>query len=444
MLSALLTFALIGQTPPGRIDPPEELRAVSKVSDALVLQPEELITGPFVNSITLSPNGGHAIITRSSEAAAKSGQWQVANSILVLDVARRSLKEVTSFGAGSVEDFKLAWAGNNLAYALVSREVKTPPAIHHDLYSIEASTGAWKLVATSKNDDLGPYAQLYVSPQGQVVVFGQRVEFGENDEILNEQFVFRVLDGGRLSQPHLFPRETSGPKSATWSADGRTLELRVERGDFARRATRQEVALFHIGERTLNFEPYSPEFDEPEPPDFSLRVRDHELEANRWTHDVATLWLEASLPSEDPSAFVCAEPGAFALSPALNYILYTTKGSLWIRPLQKMRLPEIREKQILAVRDRAIQQGQKMGRAVTLYWRDNGRTYPPKDKFRQEIRAYNEDDEAIARFVATFEGGPVPFGVNTSTTPVGYIDAGIGRAHVMMDGGVRWEYLPRG
>lgn len=440
----MLTFALIGQTPPGRIDPPEELRAVSKVSDALVLQPEELITGPYVHSIALSPGGGHAVITRSNQAAAKAGQWQSANTILILDVSRRTLKEVAKYEAGVVEDFKLAWAGNNRAYALVSREVKTPPAVHHDLYAIEAAAGTWRQIATTRNDDLGPYAQLHVSPQGQVVVFGQRVEFGQNDEIVNEQFVFRVLDGEKLSEPYLFPRETSGPKSAAWSADGRTLELRVERGDFARRAIRQEVAQFHLAERTLTFEPYSPEFDDAEPPDFSLKVRDHELEANRWTHGVATLWLEASLPSDDPSAFVCAEPGAFALSPTLNYILYTTKGSLWIRPLQKMRLPEIREKQILAIRDRAVLQGQKMGRAVTLYWRDNGRTYPPKATFRQEIRAYNEDDEAIARFVATFEGGPVPFGVNTSTTPVGYIDAGIGRAHVMMDGGVRWEYLPRG
>lgn len=425
----VLVMACAAQTPWGRIDPPPGLECVSKGSDALVLQPEEFLDAPHVRRIDLSSNGAHALIYAT--ARADEALWENQTELKVLDTKARALRNIKLFPAGNAETVQIEWALPGKAYALVSRRDQT-----HEFALVDAVRGTWTILGRDTFEDLGPFPRLFVSPKGQTVVLGQKVEFGSGGSIDAEQFVFRSLDEKGLGQAASFTRETSGPMGADWSPDGRFLKLRVQRG------TRAEYATFDTTLASLAYEQRGPDA-ELEAPDFSLVRRRLMVEANRWNHQVDTLWFEASLPSDEPSAFVCAEPEAWALSPNLDFILYSSKGALWMKGLKRMRISDVRELQIKAIQDRATAQAQRMGRAVVLFWRDNGHLFPARDQFHQAIRAYNEDDEAIERFVATFQGGAATLGTDTETTPVGYIDAKIGRAYVMLDGTVRWEFNPK-
>jgi hypothetical protein len=436
----VLVMALAAQTPWGRIDPPPGLECVSKGSDALVLQPELFLSAPHVRKLSVSPTGTYAIVTSTDEK--DEPLWESPTRVELLNVGTRNLMTLRDFDAKDADHVQIEWASATRAYAMVTRTIARPATILHDVVEIDATQGSWKIIGQSSDQETGPFPELYVSPQGKVVLFGQKVEFGNGGLPTTEQFVFRSIDGSELGAPLTFNRETSGPAGAEWSADGRLLKLKVQRGDPVRGQTRPEFAIFDVALQSLAYESRGADA-EPVEPDFALVRRRPTVEANRWPHTVDTLWLEAAMPADEPSAFVCAEPEAWALSPKLDYILYTSKGALWMRTLKKMRVSDVRELQIKAIQDRAMAQAQRMGRAVVLYWRDNGQVYPAKTDFRTAIRAYNEDDDAIERFVPTFGGGPARVGVNTETTPVGYFDVKIGRAYVMLDGRTRWEFNPK-
>jgi hypothetical protein len=165
------------------------------------------------------------------------------------------------------------------------------------------------------------------------------------------------------------------------------------------------------------------------------------------SEQLALLWLESSVPSEQTRCLICANSSGGSLAPDASAVLYLAQGAAWVVPLT--RLPRA---QMLA-RIRTLQRGLSLFRArkiaysLSLYLQDYDGEYPPVgDTAIDAIRPYLDQDDAVfppgadeSDFVYRYTGGPPKSLRSPATTELGYLPGPGGRAVIYADRHVEWR-----
>jgi hypothetical protein len=441
-ISALLmALEAAQQTGPDLIN----LKAVSREDRVLLLRPSVPILGPGVEEITLSNNGKWAFVQQTLDSADGSART---TTIFILDTKTLRIWTAASFDPDKVKHLRVAWlAGGQSGFILtsaVSGSGLDSADQEHTLWTV--STGSRSASkSTIAGDQIGAYPEIYPHPaEPKAVLFGQKVKLGglaQGGKILSEEFVFQVRsEDGSVLQTQSFPRDAARPSSGHWTNGGATLVLNTKQGDLFQGGLRDMHVVFSLttGELQLNHGRFQPAA-RPRP-HFYTELQKHAISLGAASTEVTALWLKAFGSSSHPQAMVASDVERAAISADFSFLLYLTHGSLFIRRLESMTTTRYQTLQNEAIRQDAVRKAFDAAYGALIFWRDSGQGFPPKDRFIELVGPLTREEGSLEKFVPLFAGGEVPKGENPGNIQLGYIEAGLGRAYVMLDGSVHWRW----
>lgn len=393
-----------------------------------LMPPERLLDSKVVRVLP-SPEGRFALAVQEDESAiqsaARSGRPAPAPSrVWILDASTRksvSLPETLAPGA----HLRLAWTSSpGVALVLVGGQTS------HKVYRMDGERGLWRLILESPASESGLFPDIYPSPvDARFVLLGQVVEFDEQGAVAREEWRVQVRDlEGRRLQTQAYPRETSGPAGHIWLSGGQALALKVK----ANRTQASTLAVLNLATMELDRIP-----DTSEPPAPGLFAA--ALARTAETNDRAA-WLE----SGSQRALVSGSATLVELAANLGRVFFVSNGVLFSRTIQRLEASRYEEARIAFLQDTATRMGREIARAMALYNRDNPSGLPESSRLKESLKPYTPDDDALAAFTPTYPGGALPPTARPGSVELGYIDAGIGRAVIFLDGSVSWRFSPRG
>ncbi|HRF59867.1 MAG TPA: hypothetical protein PLH94_08145 [Fimbriimonadaceae bacterium] len=155
--------------------------------------------------------------------------------------------------------------------------------------------------------------------------------------------------------------------------------------------------------------------------------------------DVVAGHLAAVEPKEHATALVAAEIDRTQFHPApdLSAIAYVSEGVGLVRPIMKLTASELEG--LLAAEERIalLSDAKQIATAVQMFQVDHDDRFPDHDRFVEQVSPYLKNNDALSRFVYTFQGSMADI-TDPSKTPIGYIEGPGGRAVAYADGSARW------
>lgn len=424
---------------------PGDVAHVTYQDFALAMHAPRPVSGPHVVDVKISPKGRFAFIFRERRPADDDAPFQPAalsDYPHVTEVEVRDFETGKSFvgavaPAFSTVSLQAAWTSRPGHGAILLSAAEAEPGLDgarvvHRYIPLNAFEGRSRPPLSVAGQELGPYPRLYAAPDAEAVALvGQRVLFADDGSVAEETFLFRSFDArGSETQRAALPRETSGPLRAAWV--GPALNLSVEREG------KPAILVFNTATGQAQID--DADLAEPTPDPVRLEPVQSQVKLGGKTEPITSLWLVSDPPTDEPRALAAADADFGVLSPALDRLLYVTDGQLFERRISQMTLARFRELRYARIQEVAMKEARDVARAALLYWRDHGQIYPEPDVFAETVMHLAREDSSFDRYVAIYPGGPIRPGQNTATTTLGFIDATIGRATIMLDGSIRWEY----
>jgi hypothetical protein len=421
--------------------------------------PPELIAQPGVTWAGWSSDGRYALVQREAlrtvPLAPPTGPEPLGETSLVLWNRRTGRsQEVWRRPVPAYSLDRVEWLPGAAVALAVVHWVDGPgdhPEPHRGLLRVDATGSPARAIA-----ELDPADQLEVSPTQPVAVLHRQKEIPDpaaaNGGTMTRSEL-RVLKADAGAAPAIMLPERLAVGATHWSADGRLFCLqgiRIPPGG-PQRGQKLVAEWFTFDPRSGRVtrvekrpEPYT-----APPPRWPYRLKGSPttLKEADTVQRVRPLWVESVVPSSHPRALVCADSRWAMPSPDGGALLYVAEGGAWVTPLEKRPKEQVQAAVDAAQQAVAMSNAKQLGVALMMYAQDYDETLPPADgMIKDTLLPYLKNpslfqDPATGNdaFVYTYAGGKLSGIQDPSTTQLGYLAGGAGRAIIYADGHVKWE-----
>lgn len=140
-----------------------------------------------------------------------------------------------------------------------------------------------------------------------------------------------------------------------------------------------------------------------------------------------------------PFAKISSDGSSGVLSPDEKWLAYISNGSAFVRRIQRYEKDAFLKDLQELLKKRAMEEARTAALALLMYSADYDDNLPsPDSDWRKSLDPYLKDSGSLDRFIYNGRGN-VGKMENPSTTELGYVDTGFGRAIAYADGHVVWS-----
>ncbi len=454
-LIALRTAAQTNAAPA----PPIPRSAVLTGEDAYLVLPPEVVTGPHVRSLSISPQEEYLLASRViapplRDPFRKEPKAEFRNELnLVLwNVASRRSSVVwkRTNTEAQMGDFPgIYWLPTTTTAFLMD----TPPAdattgkpaySQSRLLQLDARTGTVRPTATLDEKDY-----LIVSDKQPLAVL-----------IKKESNALRLLREDGVLGPPITIAGAANINWSEWREDGKTISgTRMEAGADSKKSihcyllniasgavTEESLDAVRAANRARWNAMKASVAANPLPP-FQLQTSKATIAEGGFSAPLKPLWLEGKKPGGEGRVFVAPDVDD---EPTLlsNMIFYRANGALFAAPLVRMSRTAFLKQQEDALKTAAIQNAKQVGLAMLMYAMDYDESLPPSGgDVQQIVNPYLKTDSVFqdpltGNNAFTLLYKETNIGKLFEQKPmgqIGYIAGPGGRAIIHADGHVKWE-----
>ena len=372
--------------------PPKDNYVLTE-SDAYILMPPEIATGPIVKRAVWSNDGRYLLVERESNPLTQAILKDIAAgnptaktptpdvSLLVWSSESRKTTEVwkSAMGQGGVEE--IHWLPDSaVAYLKIwvsspSRGAERRTEYLEQLVRLNASIAQVKVVA--EGDQHG--FQIHVSPTRTFALIEKaetisRQTQGPNGAVRTVTdrvpFLYLLRENGTFGSPMRAPYGHGF--DVRWSASGAEPILRILDCDATKKLQNEKKRTGIAVWRWFNLDPLAGKWDslpeapnlyQPRNPESPIRIKPGNVSAKEGetSTPVSLLWLESAVMSDRPRALVNANVQNAELSPGGGGILQIAQGATIVTPIMKMPRALFAKMPEDAQRITAISNGNQLG-----------------------------------------------------------------------------------
>ena len=428
---------------------------------ALAIHDPILILGQKLTNISISDDGRYVVIVRETPSnrprlLGQSVSPPSRTDLVVWDSRTGSIKELRLPDDLQSRFVGLSWMkGTNSC--LVELAFKWPegtrepgkhvPLVHQKrIMVLNPVNGQLKTVyesepfltyqVTSSVSPTEAKAVIVVEAVKEVVVETDEgpVTYHENDISL------KILGAnGAIERNVKLPEGSANPGMSGWSVDGRTFQLEIKVGSEDGRRSVPRVLLLDVmtGDLTdvagpVNSYQHRRETKEIVVEQKTVLIEGNGTPAHQW-------WLKAPADAESTPRLVVEHADFAILSPKDDYVLYSFKGSLFVRRIQELTAQAYEQFLASEAQKNAMSKAKQVMLGLLMYAVDYDDEIRTNLSFPLDIEPYLRNSKVADGFVYTFAGGDLQKYSSAPTEIVGYVDTKYGRATAYLDGHVEWE-----
>lgn len=425
------------------------MNAVLTDTEAYLLLPAELISGPLVERASVSPLGRDVAVLRSSIWISPEN---IPSAALPNPPRPRAEQELIFWNAGTRKPVSLwrsaypdtqvtlsEWMpSTESVFAVIDRTIQ-PDAEHpgaqpvHEWKVLLLGLGIERAVVIPTPQIPGSIMQIEVSPLKPLAV----LQFGSYSPRQSTAFVL-IHPNGRVGARIAAP--TASFVGLRWDALGNPVLVATERTPAFTRAyygvdlrTGQiqalpKAPLWYVPARKAT--PVLP---------FQLVIRSLDLNLADAARHIQPLWLESRTKSESQRALITPDGSDASLLPDADGAIFHSQNALWFIPILKINKAQFLTARAAARRQVALSNAKQLGLAAIMYAQDNKEVLPGPDGVQANISPYLKNDSLFEGFTYTYPGGSLADIAAPAETILGYVSAPGGRAVLYADGHVKWS-----
>ena len=423
--------------------------AVTTAADAYLLMPAELISGPVVTQMQVSPTSSNVAVLR------KSLRVSVANLPTrerPMPEPPREEQELTFWNVTIRKPVALwqsaqpytsvvlsAWMPRTESlFAVVARGIPPDGApsaqpVAHEWKVLLLGLGIERAVAVPV--PVGDYVQVNidVSPTKPIAVL-RLVAAGR----AGAESLYLVHPNARLGARIDFPG--AGHPAVEWNTNGEPMLVTVESADQGIRRTVLGVDARTGQTVTLpaDTQTWRPETGLTTTLPIHVTTRSQALVEGDSKQRITPAWLESVTKSEYPRALLTTDSTYVRLLPDASGAVFSAHNAAWFTPLLKVNKATYLAARRAAERTVALSNAKQVGLAVVMYAQDNDEVLPGSDGIQARLSPYLRNDSLFEGFTYTYAGSRLADIASPAETVLGFAAGPGGRALLFADGHAKW------
>ena len=426
-----------------------QLGAILSAREAYVLLPPEMVSGPRVGQVSVSPGGTYLLVERHTapRLVAPGDTAPVVGevSLAVWDFSTRRGGTLWRDTSSQKDPLGYNWTQHirgvdwlpttNLAFVTISDESNGGDIAPLRVVVVDAARRTIRPLLTGTNED-----SLFVAQTQPVAAFFA----AEAQTITVMGANGAVRQTWNVTEPNLF--------WLGWQEDGKTLYgTRVSKNPNPAEKPRRENFLFDI--TTGQVTPFTGKHTYRELPAMKLPPLKVTIGKGEIRHEEATvrlspLWLEGTEAGMTGRALVTPDGGQGGILP--RAVLFQSNGALYAAPIEKMDRAAYLALRREQLKRQAMNQAKQIGLGMMMYCQDYDENFPPVgsdlrgivDPYLKNDSVWNNPESGQFGFTAAYKATGLASFESPATTPLGYLTGPGGRVIIFVDGHVRWEDGP--
>jgi hypothetical protein len=423
--------------------------AVLTETDAYLLLPPQLIAGPIVERVSISPSSRNVAALRKTLRIGAENLPSPANpnpvppreeqELIFWNAAIRKPVSLWQSAQPGTQVSLSPWLpGTESVFALTSRTSPPEPGQPEFRYTRE-----WKLLLLGLGIEravvlplpTGQYehVEVQVSPAQPVAIVKMTAAGPPASTTL-----LLVHRNGRVGAKIDLP--DSARAAILWNAAGEPVLALTDKDNNQKPRAYYGVDLLTGHAKPLPKEPQwqAAQRVAPNILPFHVVTRSQEITLAGSVERISPVWLEGSAKSESPRALLAADGADVTLQPDSSGALYTAQSSLWFTPFLKTGKAYFLAARTAAQKAVVISNAKQLGLAAIMYSQDNDETLPGPDGIQDKLSPFLNNDRLFAGFTYTYPGGTLAEIAAPAETILGYVAGPGGRAVIYVDGHVKW------
>ena len=418
-------------------------------SEAYLLLPPELISGPVVAQATSSQSGRNLAVLRMSmrlsaenipSAAAPNPPPPSQQYELIFWNA--AIRKPTSLWQSSQPFTNVRFTDwmptTETLFAIADRVIppdpsqpSRPPA--HEWKVLLLGLGIERAVPLSV--PLGDYSlvQVEMSPRKPLGVLELISDSSAQSEAL-----YLVHPNGRMGARIDVP--ASARYVVGWDSEGNPTVVNISAGPQGARAVGVvDPRNGHVS--PMPKEQPRPEIIRPAQITGPLRIvtKRHSLTESNTTQQTNPIWLESPTKTDNPRALLTADGTDATFVPGGTGVRFQSQNAYWFTPVLKMNKEAYMTARRAAERMVALSNAKQLGLAAIMFAQDNDEVLPSPDGIQEKLMPYLQNTALFSSFTYTYAGGAMSDIVSPSETILGYVAGPGGHAVLYADGHAKWQ-----